>query len=388
VTESGVTEFASSSENLALKEAVIERIQGDGPITFQDFMAMALYEPGLGYYCSPGEKIGRAGDYLTSPEVSPLFGVMIGRQLREMWHLLGRPGTFDIVEPGAGNGTLCRDVLSWPGRTAPDFLDCLRYILIDSSEAMTRRQQELLESERLAERVRWEACLPQAITGCILSNELLDAMPVHRVSARDEGMLELFVGWDGRRFVEEFRPPSTPALEDYFSRLGIDPPARCLTEVNLDAECWMGEAAARLSSGFLITFDYGYEAAELYAPWRTEGTLLTFYHHNPGSDPYLRLGRQDMTAHVDFTTVGRAGEQAGLATLGLVSQSQFLSNLGISEALRLGESDRNLEEYHRRKRAVLELLDPAGLGRIKALVQTRGQPQAVLTGWAEGVTDA
>ena len=157
--------------------------------------------------------------------------------------------------------------------------------------------------------------------------------------------------------------------------------------MNLRALEWVREAAASLTRGFLMTIDYGYESAELYASWRQDGTLLCFYRQNPSADPYARIGRQDMTAHIDFTSIRRAGEDAGLATLGLVTQSQFLAALGLAEALQPPPEAVGLEEYAARRRAVTELLDPAGLGRLRVLVQTKEVEAAPLTGLAAADDD-
>ena len=376
-----VSEFESPGENVALKEAIVARIMRDGPITFHDFMDLSLYAPHLGYYASRREKIGRSGDYVTSPEVSPIFGAMVGRQLREMWGEIGRPESFDVVEAGAGTGGLCRDIVRWSRRTDPAFGASLRYTIVEASEALAERQLETIEGEGLSGAVNWLASLPQGIHGCILSNELLDAMPVHRVAVNEDALLELYVAWDGGTFREEWRAPSTPEIGAYFQRLGLLPGEGCRAEVNVRAIRWAGDAAEALTRGFVLTFDYGHEAADLYAAWRTEGTLLCFYRHNPSTDPYSRIGRQDMTSHVDFTSVRRAGEEAGLQTLGLVSQSEFLMNLGLPDALpAIGEGETNLEEYYTRRRAVVELVDPAGLGRIKVLIQARGAGNPALTG--------
>ena len=383
-----VKEFETPGENEALKGAVRARIEREGPITFHDFMEMTLYAPGLGYYTSRREKIGRSGDYVTSPEVSPIFGAIIGRQLREMWEAIDRPPTFDAVEAGAGNGTLCRDILRWARRAAPGFQDALRYIIVETSDALTGRQRETIEAEGLQATVEWRTELPEAVEGCILSNELLDAMPVHRVMVQEDTLREVYVGWDSAAFREELGQASTPEIENYFTRLGLRPGEGCYAEVNLAAASWMSASALALRRGFLLTFDYGYEATELYAPWRSAGTLLCFYRHNPSDDPYVRIGRQDMTSHVDFTTIRRAGEEAGLSTLGLPPQSEFLMNLGLPDALpAIGEGETNLEEYYIRRRAVVELVDPAGLGRIKVLAQARGVGDVDLTGF-RGAKDA
>jgi SAM-dependent MidA family methyltransferase len=263
------------------------------------------------------------------------------------------------------------------------------YVLVDTSPAMVDRQKRLLSDERLADSVRWSGSIPRGVRGCIISNELLDAMPVHRVALEGGQIHEVFVTWDGRRLAEELRPPSSAGIERYFERLGLRPGEGCRAEVNLDAIGWAAAAARSLDRGCLITLDYGYAAEDLYAPWRQDGTLLCFYRHNPGTNPYVRIGRQDMTAHVDLTSLRASGEEAGLVTLGIVSQSQFLLNLGIGEAMAPpGEDSTTLEDYYARRRAALELIDPAGLGRIRVVVQARGLGEIDLTGLRSEDSDA
>ena len=375
------SDFAPTTENQTLKERIIARIKDEGPITFRDFMAMTLYEPRLGYYCSGRQTMGREGDYLTSPELSPVFSVMVGRQLREMWKAMGAPDRWDIAEVGAGNGTLCRDTLKWACRRAPEFFEAISYVIVEPIPSPQARQRKMLELEALETKVCWLTEMPDAVDGCILSNELLDSMPVHRVRLEDGDLREVFVGWDGTRFREELREPSIAEIGGYFERLGLLPGEGCMAEVNVSAVDWMFRVGAALAKGFVLTFDYGYEAEELYAPWRKEGTLLCFYKHNPSNDPYARIGRQDMTSHVDFTSVRRAGEASGLKTLGLVSQAEFLANLGIGEALPASGGELSLEERLARRRVVSELVDPAGLGRVKVLVQAKGLKEIALRGF-------
>lgn len=359
------------TENATLKRHIVGVIrETGGGIPFREFMELALYHPTLGYYNVPREKIGRSGDYLTSPEMSPLFGAMVGRQLRELWERMGEPARFDVVEAGPGTGVLARDILAWATRTAPEFEAALKYTLVETSPALGERQLATLVAEGLKAQLRDE--LPSRVTGCILSNELLDAMPVHRVAVENGGLREVYVSTDGERFSEELRDPHLDIVA-YFEALGLLPGEGCRAEVNLAAPEWMTDAARALERGYVLTFDYGYEASELYAPWRTAGTLLGFYRHNPSHDPYARIGRQDITAHVDFTTIRRAGEGAGLTTLRLTTQSAFLAALGLGEALAASTgSQQDMEEYFARRRAVTELLDPGGLGRIKVLVQAKG----------------
>jgi SAM-dependent MidA family methyltransferase len=377
-------DFESTTENELLKDVIRGRIEDEGGITFEQFMALALYHPAQGYYRSPGEKMGRQGDYMTSPHSHPIFGQLVARQLSQMWDLMGRPSTFDVLEMGAGNGLLCRDVLRWAQRQAPDFLEALRYRLRETSEELTRRQRRNIEQlGPAAERARWEETTAplEAVEGCVLSNELLDSFPVHRVAMEKGRLREVYVKWREGRFQEELGDPSSEALVGYFEALGLWPGEGCRAEVNLAAVDWMREVAGALRRGFVMTFDYGYEAQQLYAPWRRDGTLLCFYQHAVSGNPYARIGRQDMTSHVDFTTLVRAGEEYGLALLGLTTQERFLTALGIGSALaQPRDAGARLEEYYARRRGVAELTDPAGLGRIKVLLQEKGMGAVDLWG--------
>ena len=372
------SDFPSTTENEALRDIIRERIAEAGAITFREFMDLALYHPRHGYYCSPREKMGRQGDYLTSPEVHPIFGWLAGKQLGQMWEVIGRPEPFTVVEMGAGSGALARDILDWARRHAPEFFAALEYRLVEVSEELAARQRRAVQEvdERL-EKAAWLpalAAIPEgSVVGCLLSNELADAFPVHRVTVRAGRLQEVYVDWRHGRFEERLGPPSTPALEDYFRRLGLLPGEDCQAEVNLDALAWMKALARALGRGFLMTFDYGYPAEQLYAPWRRQGTFLCFYRHNPSADPYARVGRQDMTSSVDFTSLTQAAQEAGLETVGLAGQAQFLTALGIDGALApAARGDLPLEEYYARRRALTELLDPAGLGRIRVLIQSKG----------------
>jgi len=376
-------EFPLHTENEALRDIIAERCVREEGISFRDFMELALYHPQHGYYCSPGPKMGKAGDYLTSPEVSPIFAAMVGRQLRQMWEAMGRPKRFEVVEAGAGSGALARDLLAWAGRNATNFRSALVYRIVERSEELVTQQRRALSGENFSEKVSWQVDLPRAgINGCILSNELLDSLPVHRVFLKEGALLEVFVAWDGSSFREELRALSSVDCKEYFERLGQLPGEGCYAEVNLEAPRWFGQAAAALEKGFLLTFDYGYEANDLFASWRKEGTLLCFYRHTTNSDPFARLGFQDMTSHVDFSTLARSALGAGLDALGLASQADFLSNLGITDALRpFGEASFPADEYIARRQAVAALIDPLGLGRIRAMAHCKGLPLAVLDGF-------
>jgi SAM-dependent MidA family methyltransferase len=372
-------EFESTTENAALVELLRQRIDAEGVITFHDYMETVLYHPQHGYYTTR-EPMGRQGDYLTSPEVDPIFGSLVAKQLQQLWELMGRPARFDVVEQGAGSGLLARDILRRTHRRAPDFAGALNYRILDVSASLKRRQAETLAEYD----VEWADELPEKIEGCLLSNELLDSFPVHRVANQDGKLLEIMVTHEDGRF-EEVTGPPTASIAEYFADLGLWPGDGCVAEVNLQAIDWMVSAAQALERGFVLTFDYGYPAKELYAPWRRDGTLLCFYRHNPSSDPYARVGKQDMTAHIDFTTVMRTGESHGLETAGFTTQSRFLAALGIGAGVDsvAKESPEALEEYFARRRAVQELIDPAGLGRIRVLAQSRGIATPSLLGFAE-----
>jgi SAM-dependent MidA family methyltransferase len=319
-----------------------------------------------------------------------------------MWEVMGSPARFDLLEMGAGNGLLARDVLRWAQRLHPAFLEALAYRIAETSPALVERQRRTLEALGLPVRqaglpegkVTWQAAeapVAASVSGCLLSNELVDSFPAHRVAVEGGELREVYVVWQEGRFQEELGPLSTPELAAYFERLGLLPGEGCRAEVNLAALVWMRQVAAALARGFVLTFDYGHEARDLYAPWRRDGTLLCFYRHNPSSDPYVRVGKQDMTAHVDFTSLVEEGRRHGLELLGITTQARFLAALGIGEALarlpdgqaRAPDAELPLEEYYARRRALTELLDPAGLGGIRVLVQAKGVGPCALRGLAE-----
>ena len=376
-------EFESATENAALVELLQRRIDAEGVITFHDYMETVLYHPQHGYYTTR-EPMGRQGDYLTSPEVDPIFGSLVAKQLQQLWELMDRPATFDVVEQGAGSGLRTGDILRRTRRRPPDFADALGDRIVDGSASLKRRQAETLAEYE----VEWSDDLPQKIEGCLLSNELLDSFPVHRIVHRDGQLMEIMLTHEDGQF-EEVTGPPTARIAEYFADLGFWPGDGCVAEVNLQAVEWMASAAQALERGLVLTFDYGYPAEELYAPWRRDGTLLCFYRHNPSSDPYARVGKQDMTAHVDFTTLIRTGESHGLETAGFTTQSRFLAALGIGAGVAnvAKESPEALEEYYGRRRAVQGLSDAAGLGRVRVLAQSRGFATPSLVGFADQ-TDA
>ncbi len=380
-------DFESITESAPLVRELRGRIDREGPMRFRDFMDAALYHPRHGYYRTRPEATSRGGDYVTSPEVHPVFGALVARQIHELWRVMSRPPRFDIVEQGGGRGLLARDIIRWARDRAPDFAAALRYTLVEPSPLLRDEQRRTL-SEIVApeEAVVWRDDLPGAIEGCVLTNELIDAFPVHRVIRNGAELREIYVAHDGTRFVDQPGPLSDPALARYFENLGLLPGEGCYAEVNLEAPRWIARVSSSLRRGYVLTFDYGYDAAKLYAPWRRDGTLLCFYRQSASSDPYQRIGRQDMTASVDFTTLRRAGEAAGLRAVAMTDQSDFLVRMGIGDGVAAvaREGAAQLEEYFARRNVVLDLIDPGKLGRINVLLQGKDVPAAPLQGFGEG----
>jgi SAM-dependent MidA family methyltransferase len=302
-----------------------------------------------------------------------------------MWRALGSPQRFNVLEAGAGSGRLAGDIVRWLRSQEPELYEALHYRLQDVTYTGGRADDVAKAVGLSPGRVSAEAAWPAegAVEGCILSNELIDAFPVHRVRVQGGKLVELRAGVDGERFVDVASPPS-PEVVCYFERLGLEPGEGCEAEVNLEAGPWLRRAAASLRRGYVLTLDYGYDAEALYAPWRRQGTLLTFYRHSSGDDPYARVGRQDITASVDFTTFARDGAEAGLRLLGQTTQSEFLASLGIGDALAARPDPAQLEAYYALRRSVIELTDPTGLGRIRVLVQGKDVPDAPLTGLLRG----
>ena len=340
------------------------RIEREGAIPFAEFMELALYHPD-GYYAAR-RGISASGDYYTSPIVHPAFGALIAVQLRVMWETQGRPSRFHVVEAGAGDGTLARDILSFAGEWADEFAGALRYVAVDRAPAA--------EGER--DGVRWirDGGLPlSGIVGCVLSNELLDAFPVHRFAIEDGELLELYVTLDDDgRFSERLGLPSTPAIGERLSRLGRRLPDGFKSEVNLGIEGWIREAASALERGYVLTIDYGAEADALYSDARSGGTFQTHYRHVGGSSPYQRVGRQDMTAHVDFSALLDAGRDVGLRPAFLTTQGEFLRSLGLDRMMSsMRHSELDARELAANLRATSELAKPDGLGGFRVLVQEK-----------------
>lgn len=356
-----------------LREKIKGRIATEGRITFADFMEMVLYYPGLGYYTSSKQRVGAEGDFYTSPATHPLFAALIAIQLEQMWQLLGCPYDFTIVEKGAGKGLLAHDILAYLPYLSNRFAQSVNYIAVEREGVSVLRG--IAPSP-----IQGKTFVPvQGITGCILSNELLDAFPVYRVVMREGRLQEVYVALKDDDFVEVVDEPSTPLLEQRLAQERVTLPEGYCTEVNLNIDPWMEEMARSLNRGFVMTVDYGYLAPELYAPERCQGTLMTYHKHTCGSDPYIRIGEQDITTHVDFTAAILAGEREGLQFEGLITQRDFLLNLGLDVFLEaLAEKGLSYQDYVANRFSILELTREEGMGNFKVLVQSKGVDAAPL----------
>jgi SAM-dependent MidA family methyltransferase len=370
-------DFALARRATPLGALIAAEIAAHGRIAFERFMALALYHPEHGYYSRPGLAWGRNGDYETSPEVHPVFGYLWARQILECWERLGKPAAFDLVEPGAGSGAFAAAMLDWLRERAPECYAAARPALLDGHPRRLDEQRATLEARghraEFALLADWLA-EPEPIEGIVISNELFDAFPVHLVERRGDELREWYVvaGADGLAL--ELAAASTPALAAHFARLGVRPGDECRAEVSLAAIEAMRGIAARLARGYLLTIDYGHEAARLYAPWRRMGTLMAFRDHSPQPDPLALPGETDLTAHVDLTSLAAAASSEGFEAAPSVSQAEALVALGIGEQLE-GARDgaaRDLSAYASARRAVDTLLDPTGLGRIRVLAQAKG----------------
>lgn len=372
-----------------LVEAIRAEIEaGDGRITFARFMELALYHPERGYYTTSAERPTRSGDFLTAPEVHPMFGRLLARQLDEMWQLLGRPEPFVLREHGAGRGVLGVSILGGLVADRSALADAIRYEPIDlpgRTEVARARVRAAGLDRAVGERaVTGPGDDGAAITGCILANELLDALPVHRVGRLDGELVEWFVVWRDGWFGEEPGPVSDAALAEHLERAGVELREGQRAEISLAAAGWVRDAAANLARGYLVLIDYGYPAAQLYGQSRLRGTLRAFRGHHVSDDPFRAVGGQDLTAHVDLTTVEREATESGLTLLGRTTQAEFLIGLGLGDLLAAAQADARVDDLPgllAARTAAARFIDPGALGGFAVLVFGRGvQAEPALRG--------
>lgn len=386
--------MADITEKTRLAEILLGRIRSRGEMTFASFMEAALYEPDLGYYTSPGRKVGAEGDFYTSMNVHSAFGRLIAQQICQFWQLLGSPASFTVAEAGAGGGQLAQDILDAISEENQAFYGALIYRLIEKEPSLKDAQAERLLQH--ADRLAWSS--PEELaqgelsfTGCIISNELFDAMPVHIVEMTDEGLKEVYVGADADGFRERLAAPSTPELAAYLQRFEVSLMRGQRAEINLIAPEWISAAAGALERGFVLTIDYGYLTEELYTPQRRNGTLLCYHKHSTSENPYILVGEQDITTHINFSQLMEAGNDAGLATVWFGEQYRFLLGVGLVEELIRLEATATTEQEKLKHRLALKklMLPEGGMGdTFKVLIQGKGveNPQLLcMRKWGMGL---
>ncbi len=361
-------------------------IDAGGPITFARFMERALYEPGHGYYRRARPAPGIAGDFLTAPETHPIFGAVVGRLLEQAWSAMGRPDEFVVSEPGAGTGALAEGMLTGLRAAGSPLADILRYRPVeldpDRVEALAARLaaadlDRYLVADDAATDAHDEPRAAGAETGAVIANEVLDALPVHRVIGRRGEIRELLVGSGaGGGFVEVEGPPTTPALAGRLAADGVTLADGQVAEVCLELDRWLAGATTSLSSGVVVLIDYAEEPADLYAPHRAGGTLRAFAGHAVGGDPYRHVGRQDLTATVDAAAVRTAAARAGLAPVGETTQAELIAALGTGDLTvsYLRRPGAGLQDALLLRSALARLLDPRGMGGFRVLAFGRSLP--------------
>jgi len=371
-----------SAEHLAHSVQVAEAIRAEivaagGWIAFSRYMEMALYAPGLGYYSAGLQKFGAGGDFVTAPEISSLFGRTLARQAAQII----QASAGDVLELGAGTGRLAVQLLGELER-----LEALpqRYLILEVSAHLRTVQRETIVRElppALVERVQWLERLPTDFSGCIIANEVLDALSVHVISSHQDGIYERGIGIEGDGFGWQERKLEAGVLHDIARELKL--PADYMTEVCLALPALIASLADVLQRGAMLLIDYGFPRSEYYHPQRGGGTLMCHYRHLAHDNPLLFPGLQDITAHVDFTGVAEAGVKHGLQVLGYTSQAQFLINSGITDLLsRISPSD--AASYLPLAAEAQKLLSPAEMGELfKVIALGKGLEQP-LQGFTRG----
>lgn len=372
------TDLADVGEDAGLVERIRAEIRDAGPMPFARFMELALYDPDGGYYRSAAARPGRAGDFVTAPELDPIFGESLAVAIAEAWDRLGRPAPFVVREHGAGEGALATAILG--AEAVAPLGDALRYQAVEVDPRRLAGLRARLEAAGLADRLDDEPSDPEPLTGVVLANEVLDALPVHRVRRRGAVLRELAVDLDaGGTLVETEIDPTTPALAERLARDGIELVDGQTAEICLALDAWISDAVRPLERGLLLLIDYGAPATELYDPVRRrDGTLRAYVRHQVHDDPLRHVGRQDLTAHVDVTAVERAAAAAGLTTVGITTQAEALMGLGVEARLRAIQADpaTSFERYATLRASLMRLLDPAAMGRFRVMAFGRDWPTA------------
>jgi SAM-dependent MidA family methyltransferase len=356
----------AAQHSARLTELIRREIAAQGGwLSFARYMELALYAPGLGYYTAGAHKFGEAGDFVTAPELSPLFGRTLARQVAG----IVAQDAPHVLELGAGSGKLAADMLAELER-----IGCLpeSYSILEVSADLRERQQALLGERlpHLAGRLHWLDALPETFAGAVVANEVLDALPVHLVHWREDGPVERGVIASDTGFGWEDRPINDPELLEAARNIAV--PDGYVSEICLAQRGLINSLAQRLTRGALLFVDYGFGAGEFYHPQRSTGTLMCHYRHRAHDDPFFLPGLQDITAHVNFTDAAECGIEAGLELLGYTTQAFFLLNCGIADFV--AESDpENLRDHQPLSAQLQKLTSPAEMGELfKAIMLGKG----------------
>ena len=368
--------------NVPLIEIIRAEIEETGRITFARFMELALSHPEHGYYLTEDRRPGRGGDFLTSPEASAYFGLTLARQIAECWERLERPRTFEIREYGSGVGGLAYDIIAGLSEAVPSIMGALRYRLVEPNrhrmkQALDAMAEVGLDSIVIGEEIQ-PGTDPEPITGVVIANEVADALPVHRLIVEDSQLFERFVNWQDNGFGEEIGPPSAPAqlIPDYFRRHRVQLIEGGKYDVSPGANDWFASVCRGIERGFAMIIDYGYSVDKLFQSHRLGGTVRGYFEHTVTDNPFVNVGHQDLTAHVDFTALQEAGEASGMTLAGFTTQAALLASLGLGERLVALQRDpeASLADYVSAQSVVLRLIDPGGLGRFGVLLMARNAP--------------
>lgn len=361
---------------MSLPQTLQQLLAQQQTIPFVAFMQQALYAPAEGYYSSGLTKIGRAGDFITAPELTPLFGQSLANQCQQIMAELNTPSLFEF---GAGTGRLCVDILSHLESIAslPEY-----YFILELSADLKLRQQQLIEQHipHLAAKVQWLDRWPsQPFNGVVIANEVLDAMPVHRFLVDERGLFEQYVGLNEQNeLVELFKICDNQQLIDYVNSHLTALEAPYLTEANLFINDWLTSIYQMLNKGAVLLIDYGFPRHEYYHPDRNQGTIMCHYQHHAHPNPLLHVGEQDITAHVDFTHVAEAGYDAGFHIAGYTNQASFLLANGL---LGLVHNLNNERDAFRAKQAIKQLTQPSEMGELFKVIALTKDMEIDLNGF-------
>ncbi len=373
-----------ANSSLLLTQKIIDTILASPhqKITFSDYMNLCLYSYPYGYYNSEEISIGFEGDFFTSPTLGEDFGELLAKQLAQFWEILDKPSPFYLVEMGAGEGNLSLTIIKHLQQNYAHIYPHLQYIIVEASPTLRKKQTELLQKHLSSlAKVKWcslEEIEDNSIRGVFFSNELVDAFPVNIVEKRNNQLKEVYVTYNPQQgFVEVVDDLSTDKIREYLATLNVDLtgeeyPDNYRTEVNLKAIDWLETISRKIRQGYLLTIDYGYTAEKYYHPQRFRGTLKCYYRHRHHDNPYVNIGCQDITCHVNFSAIQIYGEKWGLQTLAYTSQALFLMDLGLGERLaKLSEREIGVGEAIQRRYQLHQLINPEGLGGFRVLLQAK-----------------